>query len=101
MGVEEYDYWKVGLNKQLTDDRIGTNHRVKAPKGEITVIYDFFRNYPVDRWNSKDNFHRMMIGSWNELRNKELKAFIGRIIFIAPAFVFGIYFLFVFLPPAL
>ena len=97
LGVEEYDYWKVGLNKQLTDDRIGTNHRVKAPKGEITVIYDFFRNYPVDRWNSKDNFHRMMIGSWNELRNKELRAFIGRIIFIAPAFVFGIYFFFVFL----
>ena len=97
LGLIENDYWKVGFENHISDGRIGTNYRIDAPIGENTIIYSFFRNYPVDRWNSKDNFHRIMIGSWDEIRNKELRNLIGRIIFIAPAFVFGIYFFFVFL----
>ena len=60
LGIKEYDFWKSGLNKLITDERIGAQHRIVMPKGELTVVYDFFRNNPVDRFNSKENYHRMM-----------------------------------------
>ena len=69
------------------------------PKGELTVVYDFFRNNPVDRFNSKENYHRIMIGSWDELRLREIARFVGRIAFLAPALLFGLYYFFVFLIP--
>lgn len=97
MGIKEYDFWKSGLNKLITDERIGAQHRIVMPKGELTVIYDFFRNNPVDRFNSKENYHRMMIGSWEELRFREIARFVGRIAFLAPALLFGLYYFFVFL----
>ena len=97
LGIKEYDFWKSGLNKLITDERIGAQHRIVMPKGELTVIYDFFRNNPVDRFNSKENYHRMMIGSWEELRFREIARFVGRIAFLAPALLFGLYYFFVFL----
>jgi hypothetical protein len=97
LGIKEYDFWKSGLNKLITDERIGAQHRLVMPKGELTVVYDFFRNNPVDRFNSKENYHRMMIGSWDDLRFREIARFVGRIAFFAPALLFGLYYFFVFL----
>ena len=44
-----------------------------------------------------DNYHRMMIGSWESVRNKEFFRLIGKTIFTAPVFLFGIYYFFVYL----
>ena len=97
LGVKEYDYWKLGSSKHREDNHYGSDYKIIAPQGEIITIYDFFRNKPVDRFNSKDNYHRMMIGTWESLKNKEFFRLIGNVAFIAPTFLFGIYYFFVYL----
>ena len=70
LGIDEFRYWKAGINKNFEETHIGSEFRIHVPKNRKTTIYNFFRNYPVDRFNSMDNYHRMMIGSWESLRNK-------------------------------
>ena len=64
IGIKELDYWKLGLSKHREENRIGSEYQITIPKNEVSIIFNFFRNRPVDRFNSKDNYHRMMIGSW-------------------------------------
>jgi len=97
LGIDEFSYWKLGLYKHRGEDHIGGAYQLKIPTNELTFIYDFFRNNPVDRFNSKDNYHRMMIGTWESLENKEFYRLIGNVAFIAPTFLFGVYYFFVYL----
>ena len=97
LGITEFDYWKRDLTKHITDNHIGSRYKIIMPKNELTVVYDFFRNNPVDRFNSKENYHRMLIGSWDNLRFKEISRVLGRVAFLTPILLFGIYFLFVYL----
>ena len=97
LGIDEFSYWKLGLEKHRGEDHIGGAYQLKIPTNELTFIYDFFRNNPVDRFNSKDNYHRMMIGTWESLENKEFYRLIGNVAFIAPTFLFGVYYFFVYL----
>ena len=64
LGIDEFSYWKLEFNKHRGKDHIGGAYQLKIPTNELTFIYDFFRNNPADRFNSKDNYHRMMIGTW-------------------------------------
>ena len=95
LGIDEFSYWKLGLDKHRGEDHIGGAYQLKIPTNKLTFIYDFFRNSPVDRFNSKDNYHRMMIGTWDSLENKEFYSLIGNVAFIAPTFLFGVYYFFV------
>ena len=70
IGIDEFSYWKAGNNKHFEETHIGSKFRIHVPNNRKTTIYNFFRNYPVDRFNSMNNYHRMMIGSWESLRNK-------------------------------
>ncbi len=76
---------------------IGGAYQLKIPKNKVSFIYNFFRNNPVERFNSKDNYHRMMIGTWESLRNKEFYRLIGNVAFITPTLLFGFYYFFVYL----
>ncbi len=96
LGITEYDYWKLGLHKHRTDTRIGSEYQIILLKNEVSVIYNFFRNRPADRFNSKGNYHRMMVGSWEAVRDKEFLAPLSKIAFIAPSLLFGIYYLILF-----
>ena len=71
MGTKEYNYWKLGITKHKEDNHIGFEFKLTIPRGETTTIYNFVRNKPVDRFNSKENYHRMMIGAWDTIRVKE------------------------------
>ena len=44
LGLIEHDYWNLSFDNHIAADRIGTNYRIDAPKGENTTIYNFFRN---------------------------------------------------------
>ena len=96
LGIDEFSYWKLEFNKHRGEDHIGGAYQLKIPTNELTFIYDFFRNNPADRFNSKDNYHRMMIGTWESLENKEFYRLIGNVAFIAPTFLFGVYYFFVY-----
>ena len=93
LGITEFDYWKRDLTKHITDNYIGSRYKLIIPKNELTVVCDFFRNNPVYRFNSKENYHRMLIGSWDNLRFMEISRILGRVAFLAPILLFGIYFL--------
>ena len=97
LGTKEYDYWKLGLTKHKDDNHIGSEFKLIVPKGETTKIYNFFRNKPVDRFNSKANYHRMMIGAWDTIKAKEFWRSTVRAGFATSAILFGIYYFFVYL----
>ena len=98
LGLKEYPYWKFRENSFLGQDHIGAQYRILMPQNENTVIYDFFRSKPFDRYYSKVNgLDRMTIGLWENIRLREMVRFSSNIGFISVALSFGIYYFFIFL----
>ena len=98
LGLKEYVYWKFRENSFLGQDHIGAQYRVLMPQNENTVIYDFFRSKPFDRYYAMVNgLDRMTIGLWENIRLRELVRFSSNIGFISVALSFGIYYFFIYL----
>ena len=98
LGLKEYAYWKYRENIFLGQDHIGAQYRVLMPQNENTVIYDFFRSKPFDRYYAMVNgLDRMTIGLWENIRLRELVRFSSNIGFISVALSFGIYYFFIYL----
>ena len=98
LGLKEYPYWKFRENSFLGQDHIGAQYRILMPQNENTVIYDFFRSKPFDRYYSKVNgLDRMTIGLWENIRLREMVRFSSNIGFISVALSFGIYYFFIYL----
>ena len=77
LGFDEFICWKLGFNKYRGKDHIGGAYQLKIPTNKLTFVYDFLWNNSADRFNSKDNYHRLMIGN---------------VAFIAPTFFVVYYF---------
>ena len=98
LGLKEYPYWKFRENSFLGQDHIGAQYRILMPQNENTVIYDFFRSKPFDRYYSKVNgLDRMTIGLWENIRLREMVRFSSNMGFISVALAFGIYYFFIYL----
>ncbi len=96
-GVKESDYWKWSKNPLIGDDYFFDHLKIRMPNNEITVVYDFFRSQPFDRHMGIENgLDRIMIGSWQKLRESALISLIGPFAFFTPAFMLGLYFMFMF-----
>ena len=62
-GLIEFPYWKHKRHSFWGEGRIGAQYRIMMPKNEVTIIYDFFRSKPFDRFMAKVNgLDRMTIG---------------------------------------
>ena len=55
LGSKEFPYWKHRKHNFLGEGRIGAQYRIIMPKNEDTIIYDFFRSKPFDRYMAKVN----------------------------------------------
>jgi len=98
LGLKEYPYWKHRKNVFVGQEHIGAQYRILMPQNENTIIYDFFRSRPFDRYMAKVNgLDRMTIGLWEDVRFRELVRFSSNIGFIAVALSFGIYYFFIYL----
>ena len=76
LGLKEYPYWKFRENSFLGQDRIGAQYRILMPQNENTVIYDFFRSKPFDRYYSLVNgLDRITIGLCENIRHREIVRF--------------------------
>ena len=76
-GVDEYPYWKQREGDWIDEGRVLGHYRVLMPAGEITTVYDYFRNKPFDRYMSKVNgLDRMTIGPWRDIRSLQLLSLI-------------------------
>ena len=84
--MKEYPYWKFRENNFAGQNHIGAQYRILMPQNEDTIIYDFFRSKPFDRYYAMVNgLDRMTIGLWENIRLRELVRFssnIGFIIFL-------------------
>ena len=97
-GVTEYPYWKQREGDWIGDGRLLAHHRVIMPAGEITTIYNYFRNKPFDRFMSKVNgLDRMTIGPWKDIHSLQLLGLVANVAIIAISLAFGLYYLFMFL----
>ena len=93
-GVDEYNYWRQGRDPWMGNGRILSHHLVVMPAGEITTIYNYFRNKPFDRFMSKVNgLDRMTIGPWQDIRNLQLLGLASNIAVFAIALSFGLYYM--------
>ena len=98
LGVAVYPHWKYGEHPFLGEGRIGEQYRIVMPQNEETVIYDFFRSQPFDRYMSMVNgLDRMTIGSWEVIRVNVFFRFASNIGIVTPALFFGFYFFFMYL----
>ena len=98
LGLKEYPYWKFRENSILGQDHIGAQYRILMPKNGNTVIYDFFRSKPFDRYYAMVNgLDRMTIGLWENIRLREIVRFSSNMGFISVALAFGIYYFFIYL----
>ena len=96
-GVDEYPYWKQREGDWISEGRILGHYRVVMPAGEITTVYDYFRNKPFDRYMSTVNgLDRMTIGPWKDIRSLQLLRVAANIAVLAIALSFGLYYLFMF-----
>lgn len=92
--VDEYNYWRQGRDPWMDNGRILSHHLVVMPVGEITTIYNYFRNKPFDRYMSKENgLDRMTIGPWQDIRNLQLLGLASNIAVFAIALSFGLYYM--------
>ena len=98
LGSKEFPYWKHRKHNFLGEGRIGAQYRIIMPKNEDTIIYDFFRSKPFDRYMAKVNgLDRMTIGLWEDVRMRELFRFASNIGFMSVALFFGLYYFFIYL----
>lgn len=96
-GLDEYAYWKQGAHPWIAEGRILSHHQVLMPVGEVTTVYNYFRNKPFDRYMSKVNgLDRMTIGPWRDIQSLQLLGLAANIAVIAIALSFGLYYLFMF-----
>ena len=55
LGLVEFPYWKHKRHSFWGEGRIGSQYRILMPQNEVTIIYDFFRSNPFDRFMAKVN----------------------------------------------
>ncbi len=98
LGLVEFPYWKHKRHSFWGEGRIGSQYRILMPQNEVTIIYDFFRSNPFDRFMAKVNgLDRMTIGLWKDIRMRELVRFASNIGFMSVALSFGLYYFFIYL----
>ena len=96
-GIDEYPYWKQREGDWIDEGRVLGHYRVLMPAGEITTVYDYFRNKPFDRFMGKVNgLDRMTIGPWEDIRSLQLLRIAANIAVLAIALSFGLYYFFMF-----
>ena len=93
LGIREYPYWLYGKDRFSSEINMGGDFKLFLPKNEITIVYDFFRSKPFNRYYSANNgLDRIILTNWNELKNTEIINFLGALCFVAISFAFALYY---------
>ena len=96
--MKEYPYWKYRKDHYVSEDHLGAHYRLVLPQQEVTVVYDFFRSKPFNRfYAAKNGLDRLMLGNWKDVQSREITSVVVAIGFIAISFAFGLYYFFIFL----
>ena len=55
-GLEKmYSYWNFETDAWIDDGRVLDKYKILLPKNEVTIVYNYFRNNPLDRYMGKTN----------------------------------------------
>ena len=97
LGIKEFAFWERGVNKHIEDDHFGPNFRIVVPRNGITTIYNFFRSKPFNRFMDTNNYHRMSIGAWENLRILQIATIVIVISLFTSSLLLGLYYFFIYL----
>ena len=97
LGIKEFALWERGVNKQIEDDHFGPNFRIVAPQNDTTTIYNFFRSKPFNRFMDTNNYHRMSVGTWENLRILQIARIVIVISLFTASLLLGLYYFFIYL----
>ena len=97
LGIKEFAFWERGVNKQIEDDHFGPNFRIVAPQNDTTTIYNFFRSKPFNRFMDTNNYHRMSVGTWENLRILQIARIVIVISLFTASLLLGLYYFFIYL----
>ena len=97
LGIKEFAFWERGVNKQIGDDHFGPNFRIVVPQNDITTIYNFFRSKPFNRFMDTNNYHRMSVGSWENLRILQIASIVIVISLFMSSLLLGLNYFFIYL----
>ena len=95
-GIKEFPFWKQGVTKQIEDDHFGPNFRILAPQNDATTIYNFFRSKPFNRFMDTNNYHRMSIGTWENLRILHITTIVIIVSLFTSSLLLGFYYFFIY-----
>lgn len=77
---------------------MGALYRLVLPQQEVSVVYDFFRSKPFNRfYSAKNGLDRLILGNWKDVQSREIISLVVAIGFIATSFAFALYYFFIFL----
>ena len=98
-GLEKmYSYWNFETDAWIDDGRVLDKYKILLPKNEVTIVYNYFRNNPLDRYMGKTNgLDRIGIGTWETVRFQQYLSILSNIATISIVFSFALYYLFMFI----
>ena len=98
-GLEKmYSYWNFETDAWVDDGRVLDKYKILLPKNEVTIVYNYFRNNPLDRYMGKTNgLDRIGIGTWETVRFQQYLNILSNIATISIVFSFALYYLFMFI----
>ena len=93
-----YSYWNFETDAWIDDGRVLDKYKILLPKNEVTIVYNYFRNNPLDRYMGKTNgLDRIGIGTWETVRFQQYLSILSNIATISIVFSFALYYLFMFI----
>ena len=93
-----YSYWNFETDRWIDEGRVLDKYKILLPKNEVTIVYNYFRNNPLDRYMGKTNgLDRIGIGTWETVRFQQYLSILSNIATISIVFSFALYYLFMFI----
>ena len=96
-GTETTGYWNLKFNSIYGKNSLSHNFKIKLPKDEVSIVYNYFRSKPFNRWFvGNESLDRIYIGSWTEVLKREILSLVLEVLILSILFTFSIYYLFLF-----
>ena len=91
-----YSYWNFETDGWIDEGRVLDKYKILLPKNEVTIVYNYFRNNPLDRYMGKTNGLDRIGIKLGKLFQQYL-SILSNITTISIVFSFALYYLFMFM----
>ena len=97
-GIGTTGYWNLKLKDIYGNNNLSHNFKIKLPKDEVSIIYNYFRSKPFNRWFvGNESLDRIYIGSWAEVLKREILSLVIEVLILSILFSVSFYYILLFL----